>query len=292
MKNDPAKYYLLELTLLGALWGASFLFLRVAAPEFGPITLIFIRTLVAALTLMPLVIFNGEHRILYKHWLLFLWLGAITVAVPFSLFAYVTLHVTAGTTSILNATTSMFSAIVAWLWLQETLSLRATLGVVIGFLGVFVLSFGKQLIQQGTTEGIHVLSVFAALAAASMYAYGSCFARKYLHTFRARTVAAGSQFGAALLLLPMGWYFWPTSNPGAVAWGSSLLLGIFCTALALIMYFDLLKKVGVARTVSVTYLIPVFGILWGALFLQESVTLSMCIGGALVLLGVALTNKK
>lgn len=289
MENKATKFYLAELTLLGAIWGASFLFMRIAAPEFGPLALIFIRTLVAALALLPLILFNGEYRVVLKHALLFCWLGATTVAIPFCLFAWVTLHVTAGAASILNATASMFSAIIAWQWLKDRLSYVASAGVLTGFAGVFVLSMGKQ---GGAATSMRWVHVCAALFATFLYAYGSCFARKYLHPFRARTIAAGSQLGSALLLLPFGWYFWPEQSPGVTAWGSSILLGVICTALALIMYFDLIKKVGVARTVSVTYLVPVFGVLWGYLLLSEPLTWSMCIGGGLILFGVALTHKK
>jgi drug/metabolite transporter (DMT)-like permease len=288
LNANSTRFYLAELILLGAIWGASFLFMRVAAPDFGPLALIFLRTFIAALALLPLVCFNGEHRIIFRHALLFLWLGAVTVALPFTLFAYVTLHITAGTASILNATASMFSAVIAWVWLNERLNVWASAGVAVGFVGVFILSFGRA----ANHAGLHLPSVGAALVATSLYAYGSCFARKHLHAFRARTIAAGSQFGSALLLFPLAWYYWPAQMPGARSWLCSVLLGVFCTAFALIIYFDLIKKVGVARTVSVTYLIPVFGILWGALFLGEAIQFNMLAGGVLVLLGVAFTNKK
>ena len=291
MEQKASKFYLLELTLLGAIWGASFLFMRVAVPEFGPFSLIFLRTLIAALVLLPTTLFSGAYKLILKRCLLFIWLGGVTVAAPFTLFAYVTLHVTAGTTSILNATTSMFSAIFAWLWLKETLSYRASAGVLIGFLGVTVLSLGKDFLLHGRMQ-IHVLSLCAALLAAACYGYGSCFVRKYMHAVPSSIIAAGGQFGAAILLLPLGWYYWPATMPGYTAWSSGILLGVFCTAIALIMYFDLLKKVGVARTVSVTLLIPVFSVLWGTLFLDEALTPAMLAGGVLVLMGVGLTNSK
>ena len=158
----------------------------------------------------------------------------------------------------------MFSALIAWLWLKDKLGYWASAGLLLGFVGVFVLSVGGDSSPDEVKAGIHLPSLFAALTAAAMYGFGSCFARKYLQQFRATTITAGSQIGAAFLLLPFAVYFWPQESPGHLAWLSALALGIFCTAVALIMYFRLIKNVGVAKTVSVTYLIPVFGLLWGA----------------------------
>ncbi len=271
--------------VLGAVWGASFLFMRIAAPEFGPLALVLVRTGVAALCLIPFLFYKGEFKQVLGSTLVFLWLGAITVALPFTLFSYASLYLNAGSTSLLNATTPMFGALIAWLWLKEPITRYTVVGVLLGFAGVFVISASKK-----GGFAFRVLPVLATLLATACYAYGSCFARKFFSGFRAATIAAGGQLGAALCLLPFGLYYWPQQNPSALAWLSTILLAVFCTALALILFFHLLKKVGVSRAISVTYLTPVFGILWGVVFLSESPGLSLIIGGVLVLFGVTLTN--
>lgn len=276
--------YLVELTLLAAIWGGSFLFMRIATPEFGPFALIFVRAAVAAVTLFPFILHAKQVKVIVQNWLLFLWIGVTAVAIPFTLFSYVTLNISAGNTSLLNATTPIFSSIIAWLWLKESLRLPSIIGLVLGFVGVFLLSTAK-----GGNQLENLLPVGAALVATSCYAYGSCFARLKMGQFRSLTAAAGGQIFAAIVLLPFCVFFAPPKFPSVLSWSSAIALGVLCTAVALILYFHLLKSYGVAKTVSVTYLIPVFGILWGVIFIEETVSLKMLLGGAMILLGVALT---
>ncbi len=286
MNRDNHLGFYLQLSLLGSIWGASFLFMRIATPEFGPFSLVFIRCGVAAIFLSPLLLLGKEFKLVLARWWTFIWLGATSVAIPFCLFAYATLHITAGSASVLNATTPMFSAVIAWIWLKEQLNIMTIAGLLLGFSGVFVLSLGRGGLS------FNLLPIVAALCATCLYGYGSCYARKHFAGYKASTTAAGSQLGAAIILLPFGLLFWPDQMPSIKSWVSGILLAVFCTALALIMFFHLIKKEGVARTVSVTYLIPVFGILWGVIFLQEVVTIFMLLGGGLVLAGVALTGIK
>ncbi|MFL2840617.1 MAG: DMT family transporter [Pseudohongiellaceae bacterium] len=275
-----------ELLILAAVWGSSFMFMRIASPEFGPISLITVRLLISAIVLFPILTYRKESRLILMNWSKFLWVGLVTTAIPFTLFSYVTLSLTAGHTSLLNATVPIFSAIIAWYWLNEKLTGVGIIGLILGFLGVFILAS----LDAGASKAL-LLSVMAALCGATILGYGSCFSRLHMQNFPAITVAAGTQLFAALFMVPLGLFFWPDAVPSIGAWLSVIALGIFCTALSLIFFFHLLQQVGVANTVAVAYLIPVFGVLWGYIFLDEVVTLDMILGGAGIFMGVALITS-
>jgi drug/metabolite transporter (DMT)-like permease len=262
------------------------MFMRIATPEFGPISLIAVRLLISAVVLLPILLHRKEFLLIVRQWPKFLWSGLATTAIPFTLFSYVTLSLTAGNTSLLNATVPMFSAITAWYWLKEKLTSFGMAGLMLGFIGVFVLAA-----PEGGDSQALIKPVIAALIAAALYGYGSCFTRVHMQGYAPITITAGTQFFAALFLLPFGLFFWPDALPSIGSWLSVLVLGVFCTALSLAFFFHLLQQIGVANTVSVAYLIPVFGILWGYIFLDEVITSTMLIGGAGIFIGVALTTS-
>ncbi len=260
--------------------------MRIASPEFGPISLIAIRAWVAALVLLPLIFIRREWPLVFKLWHHLSFVGVITTAVPFILIAYATLYITAGGTSLLNATVPMFSAMVAWLWLRESLNLVGIAGLLLGFAGVAILTT-----PEGGDYRTVLLPSLAVLLATALYALGSCYTKLYLQSYPAPAVTAGCQFFAALFMLVPGVIMWPDAVPSFVSWVSALALGVFCTAMAWMIFFHLLKSAGVNNTVVVTYLIPVFSILWGGLFLDEIVTANMLLGGVLILCSVALTTS-
>ncbi len=277
---------LLELVVLAALWGASFLFMRIGAPEMGPVGLIAIRTLVAGLFLLPFLFFYNSHRGVRRHLPAIALVGVIGSAMPFALIAYATLTVTAGYASILNATTPMFGALVAWIWLGDRLRPSGVIGLVIGFAGVFVLVWGRgemPTLQLGS-------AVTAALAATLLYALAATTTKRYLAEVHPLTLATLSQLFAAASLLPFALLAVPEQMPSVKAWWSVILLGIASTGIAYVIYFKLLSQVGPTKTLTVTYLIPVFGLFWGWLFLEEQISLSMVAGCLLILLGVGLTT--
>ena len=277
---------LLELVVLAALWGASFLFMRIGAPEMGPVGLIAIRTLVAGLFLLPFLFFYNGLRGVRRHVPAIAIVGVIGSAIPFALIAYATLTVTAGYASILNATTPMFGALVAWIWLGDRLKPAGIIGLLIGFAGVFVLVWGRgemPTLQLGT-------AVAAALTATLLYALAAATTKRYLADVHPLTMATLSQLFAAASLLPLAMLAVPEQMPSAKAWWSVILLGIASTGIAYVIYFKLLSQVGPTKTLTVTYLIPVFGLFWGWLFLEEQISLSMVAGCVLILLGVGLTT--
>jgi drug/metabolite transporter (DMT)-like permease len=276
-----------ELVLLAALWGASFLFMRLGAHEFGPIALAFVRVGLATVLLLPLLATRGQLADLRTHWKAMLLVGALNSAIPFALFSFAALYVTAGLSSIVNATTPLWTAVVAFVWLRQGLTKLRALGLVIGFAGVAFLAWDKASFKPDDDHS-GLWAVLACATATLCYGIAANATKRYLAGVAPLAVATGSQAAAALLLaLPAAW-LWPAASPSATAWGSALALALLCTALAYIMYFRLMSRVGPTNAVSVTFLIPLFAILWGALFLQEAVTLQMAMGGAIVLVGIAL----
>ncbi|MGD8236628.1 MAG: DMT family transporter [Chromatiales bacterium] len=277
---------LLELVVLAALWGASFLFMRIGAPEMGPVGLIAIRTLVAGLFLLPFLFFYRGYRGVRRHVPAIALVGIIGSAMPFALIAYATLTVTAGYASILNATTPMFGALVAWIWLGDRLKPSGIIGLLIGFAGVFVLVWGRgemPTLQLGT-------AVAAALTATLLYALAATTTKRFLAEVHPLTLATLSQLFAAASLLPLALLAVPEQMPSLKAWWSVILLGIASTGIAYVIYFKLISQVGPTKTLTVTYLIPAFGLFWGWLFLDEQISLSMVAGCLLILLGVGLTT--
>ncbi|GAB3024888.1 DMT family transporter [Bowmanella dokdonensis] len=276
----------LELILLAALWGASFLFMREGAPQFGPIALIALRTGVAALFLLPILLISRQQRHIFSRWRPILIVGLTNTAIPFCLFSYTTLSLAAGVTSILNATAPMFAAIIAFVWLKQKLTSVAMFGLLVGFGGVFVLTAGKE----GGMGQVEWLPILAALGATCLYGFAANYTKAALAGTPSLAIATGSQIYSALALAPLAWLTWPVQTPQSSAWGQVLALGVACTGLAYILYFHLIEKVGVGNSITVAYLVPLFGVLWGALFLDETLHLSMFVGGGMILLGVALTT--
>jgi drug/metabolite transporter (DMT)-like permease len=276
-----------ELVLLAALWGASFLFMRLGAQEFGAIPLAAVRVGLASVMLIPLLASRGQLAELRKHWRGLLIVGALNSALPFALFSFAALSITAGLSSIVNASTPLWTAVVAFVWLRQGLTKLRVLGLVVGFAGVAFLAWDKASFKPGADHA-GFWAVLACLGATLCYGVAANATRRYLAGAAPLVVATGSQFAAALMLaLPAAW-LWPAVQPGATAWGAVLALAGLCTAFAYILYFRLMSRVGPTNAVSVTFLIPLFAILWGALFLSEAITAQMAVGGAIVLVGIAL----
>jgi drug/metabolite transporter (DMT)-like permease len=276
----------IQLIVLAAIWGASFLFMRVSVQEFGPVLLMTLRIGIGALVLIPFLILKKRLHVVSDNWKPILLVGLTNSAIPFSLFGYTTLYAEAGYASILNATAPMFAAIIAYFWLSERLKKLAGLGLLIGFAGVFFLMIDKMSGDVRTP----LLASFAALLATFLYGVATSVNKRFLGGVDVLAVAAGSLFFAALSLIPFALMSIPAQMPSANAWISVTILGVICTGVAYLIFFNLLDKVGMTKTLSVTYMIPVFGIFWGALLLDEKLSFNLLIGGSLVLLGVGLTT--
>ncbi len=277
---------IVDLILLAAVWGASFLFMRMGAPEFGPIALVQMRMFIAALFLLPILMMRGGLGDLPGNWKVLTILGFCNSAIPFLLLTYATLYVTAGYSSVFNATAPLWGALVAWVWLSERLSKMAVIGLMVGFAGVAVLTGDSEsLASPGST-----LAVIAAIGGAFFYGIGANYARRYTKHLKSMSVATGSMLFPAILLLPLSVAFWPDAPPSARAWLALIAMGIASTGFAYILYFRLIANVGPAKAITVAYLIPAFAVIWGALILDETVTALMIVGCMIIFLGTALVT--
>jgi drug/metabolite transporter (DMT)-like permease len=277
---------LVDLVVLGFLWGASFLFMRIAGPEFGAFALVEVRVAIAAVVLLPMLYARGQVGELRDNWATLGILGVHNTAMPFLLLTWATLFLSAGIAGILNATAPIFAAIIAWAWLGEKLTISRTAGLLVGTVGVWLLVRDKV----GASMGDTTLAVIAALGGSFLYGVGGNFTRRYASRIKPLAIAAGSQVGAALVLLPVAVVTWPDTPISTTAWAAAITMGLFSTALAYILYFRLIAHTGPTNAITVTYLIPLFAMLLGALVIDEPITSSMVAGCAVILLGTALAT--
>lgn len=272
------------LVLLAALWGGSFLFMRVAVPELGAFALIALRLALAALVLLPVLLLRGGLPLWRQHWLRIAVVGVFLSALPFCLIAWASLSLPAGVASVLNATTPLMTALWAMPLAGERMTLPRASGLLLGLAGVLVLMLGR-----GATFDVHaLLPVLAMLGATACYGWSGHMARRWLPGLPPLVTATGSLFSGAVLVTPLALLNLPAQPPSPMVWGAVLLLALGCTSLAYLIFYRLIDRLGATRASSVTYLVPVFGVLWGAIFLHEQVGLLMLLGGLLILSGVLL----
>ena len=277
---------LVDLVLLGILWGASFLFMRIAAPEFGAFALVEVRVAIAAVVLFPLLAMRGHTTEIKTNWKPLFVLGVHNTAMPFLLFTWAMLSLTTGTGAILNSTAPIFAAVVAWVWLGDKLNWSRWAGLLVGTIGVWLLVRDKV----GASLGDSTLAVAAALGGSLLYGIAGNYTRRYASHIKPLAVATGSQISAALVLLPVAIITWPAEPVSMTAWTAAIIMGVFSTGLAYILYFRLIANTGPTNAITVTYLIPVFAMVLGAVVIDEPITLSMIIGGAVILLGTSLAT--
>jgi drug/metabolite transporter (DMT)-like permease len=274
------------LILLGALWGASFLFIRVAVPALGPFVLMELRVGLAALALTLYAAMLARTPELRTRWKQFLTIGAVNAAIPFSLIAIAEINLTASLAAILNSTTALFAPLVAAAWIGESLATRQIVGLVSGIVGVAVL-VGWDPIPLNAAV---LLSVMAMLVASLSYALGGVYAKRTFAGVPSMTLAIGQQAAAAALLLPLAIATLPGEVPSRVAALCVLGLALLCTAAAYLVYFYLIGYVGPTKTLTVTFLIPVFGLLFGVMLLGEPVGTGTLTGLGVILASVALVT--
>lgn len=275
-----------RLVALAAIWGASFLFMRIVAPALGPVLTAELRTLIAGVALAAWFAatgFNPQWRRWGRHYVI---VGIGSSAVPFLLWAYAALTLGAGLLSVLNATSPMFGALCSALLVGERLGARRIAGLAIGVAGVALVS------QPEPGAGLHYPALCAALFAAFCYGLIATYIKRFASDAPSRGMAVGSQLAAGLLLIPFVPLWPPAAVPTPLAVASILALGLLCTAIAYLLYFRLIADLGATGGLTVTYLIPVFGVLWGVLFLGERVTAPMLAGAALVVLGTVFVLRK
>ena len=284
-----SRGWLIDLVLLAALWGASFLFMRVGAAEFGALPAAAARVAIATLFLMPIALWRGHGPGLARHWKAIFGVGIFNSGLPFALYCFALLTITGGLAAVLNATAPMFGALVAWAWFSERPRGSRVLGLVIGFVGVVMLAGHTVGLRSGAEGRAALWAVLACLGGCLCYGIAASATRRWLGGVAPLATAAGSQMGAAVFLaLPAIW-LWPAQLPGARAWWALLVLGVLCTGVAYILYFRLIEAAGPARALTVTFLVPVFAAFYGAVFLGEHITSRTLACAAVIVCGVALS---
>lgn len=276
--------------MLAAIWGSSFLFMRIATVEFGAIPTAAVRVSIAALFLFPIVWLRGLLPVLCKHWKRIFFIGLLNSGIPFACFSFALLSITTGLSAILNATVPMFGALIAWAWLKDRPTPSRVLGLLIGFAGVALLAWDKATFKPDASGVAPAWAILACLLACVCYGISASYTKRYLSGLPPLVTAAGSQIGATLgLALPALW-LWPARLPGTSAWLALLAVGVVCTGVAYILFFRLIENAGPPRALAVTFVVPVFAVLYGGLFLGESVTPWMLGCAAVIVCGTALAT--
>jgi drug/metabolite transporter (DMT)-like permease len=288
--TDQGKPWAFDFILLAAVWGASFLFMRIGVIEFGPFATAGVRVAIASAFLLPFLLYKGLGPSLLLHWKHVFFVGVLNSAIPFVCFSFALLSITTGLSSMLNATVPLFGALVAWFWLHDKPTRSRALGLLIGFMGVTMLAWDQAGVKAGASGIAPVWAVLAGLFACACYAVSASYTRRFLADVPALVIATGSQIGAMLsLALPALW-FRPAQMPSISAWLALLAVGVASSGIAYILFFRLIANAGPARALSVTYVVPVFAVLYGLIFLGEQVTPWMLLCGAVIVAGTALST--
>ncbi len=288
--NAPhPRRWLVDLVLLGALWGASFLFMRIGSAELGALPTAAMRVGIATLFLLPCLLIAGQGAALVQHWKAALGIGVFNSGLPFALFCFALLTVPTGLAAVINATVPMFGALVAWAWFRDRPSGSRMVGLAIGFAGVTMLASRSAGPHPGDAGSAPLWAVLACLGACLSYGISASATRRYLSGVPSLATAAGSQIGATLFLALPALWFWPDHMPSLRAWAALTVLGVACTGVAYILFFRLIAQAGPAKALTVTFLVPVFAVFYGVVFLHEPVTAWMLICAAVIVCGVALS---
>lgn len=276
---------LVRLLVLSAIWGGSFLLIRLGAPALGPVPLMESRVVLAALFLAGVGMLWRRPLLWRAHWRHYAILGLVNSALPFLLFGYAALTLPASILSILNATSPMWGTLIAALWHRAPLSRRTLAGLVLGVAGVALL-VGFDTVAMRPGAG---LAIAASLGAAFCYALASNYA-KSAKAVEPLANAHGSMWAATVLMAPLMFFAPAPAMPGIGIAVAVLALGVVCSGVAYVLYFRLIGDIGAGPALTVTFLIPLFGVLWGWLFLGEAVGWHTLAGAAVVIVGTALVT--
>ena len=278
------KYWIL-ITILGAVWGSAFMFIKIATPELGPIALVNIRLAVAGLIFIPFLLQQKYLKHFRSNLKNILVLSVINTALPFSLFAYASLESSSNMLSILNGTTAIMAVVISTIWLKIRLNFFQIMGVFIGLFGIIVLANPDNVY-------ISMKATIFCLSAAFCYALSANYIQKFAYKTNTIVLIGWSLVIASVLLMPITFFNLPSQFPSNNVIFSILWLGVISTGVAFLGYVRLIEKVGAVKTATVAYFIPVFGVIWGYIFLGEPITLQILIGMILILIGIVFTNKR
>jgi drug/metabolite transporter (DMT)-like permease len=275
---------LAALLALAAIWGGSFIFMRFLSPILGPVATTGARVLVAGLVLWAVYAasrFKLEWR---RNWKRYLVLGVVNSGIPFLLYSFAALHIPASLSVVLNSLAPIFGAVFSALWLDERLTWRKLFGLGLGIAGVVLVSS----LDRVSASPLALAGMAACVLATVCYGLSTVYIRKRAMDVKPRALAGGSQLLAGLAFIPLVAVFPPRAAPSAVVVAVEVAFGVLCSAVAYLLYYRLVARVGPTRTLTVTLLMPAFGMLWGYLILGEHITWVRILGAAVILAGTYL----
>ena len=270
-----------RLTLLAAIWGGSFIYMRVLAPVLGPVITATARVSIAGIALIAWFRVTGFDADLRGQWRHFVVIGVLNSAIPFVLFSFAALHIPASYSVILNSATPLFAALLSALFLADRLTLAKVGGLVAGAAGVALVSKAGPVVP----DALFGASIAACLGAALLYAASSVYMKKYAAGAKPMAIAGWSQVAAGIVLLPLVPFAPVRGEITPVVVANVLGLALLCSAVAYLLYYRLIADIGPTRALTVAFLMPLFGMTWGALLLGETITWPMIAGCALIVGG-------
>lgn len=277
------RYWIL-LTFLGALWGSAFMFIKVATPEFGPVALVNARLIIASFIFLPILLRSKYIHLLKPIWRQVLVLAILNNAIPFTLFSYASYGADSNILAILNATTAFNTMIIAYIWIGENVSLKQLFGLLLGFIGIFIL------VNPQNSETT-LISSMSALLASFFYSCSTVYIQRQSVNANKMVLIGWSIIFSAIMMLPVTIFYLPETVPSISAIASAFWLGAVSTGLGFLGYVRLIDKIGAVKTSTVAYFLPVFGIIWGAIFLNEIISSTIIIGCLIVLIGIYFANS-
>jgi drug/metabolite transporter (DMT)-like permease len=273
----------LLLTALAAIWGSAFMFIKISAVDFGPILLVTLRLLIAGLVFMP-VLLRKKYRLLFKSHIPGIIIIAIfSNALPFTLFAFASLGATSNMLGILNGTTAFLTTVIAYFWLSEAISSKQIIGLCFGFLGVVIL-------VNPANGSSTIIASICALIGSLCYAFNGNYLQKFHPHSNKKVLIGWSMFFGGLFMVPIAFFNLPDSMPNQNSFLALLWLSVVSTGIGYLGYVRLIDRIGAVKTSTLTYLLPVFSILWGAVFLEEQITLIIFGGFIFVMMGMYFAN--
>lgn len=265
------------------------MFMRLAVVDFGTLPTAALRAGIGTLALLPLLFLRRQAAEVVRAWKPLLAAGLLNAAIPSAGLSFALLTISSGMTSIVNATVPLFGALVAFIWFGNRPSRLAAVGLCIGFTGVALLAWDKAGFKTGTGSWVAVLAMGSALMAALSGAISAMYAKRHLSYVPPLVIATGSQMGATVALALPALLFWPQTPAGWTAWLGVAAAGVFCTGLGYLLFFRLLERAGPTRALAVTFVMPLFAMFYGVVFLSEDVTLAMLACAAVIIGGTALS---
>ena len=271
------------LTALAAIWGSAFMFIKISAVDFGPILLVTLRLLIAGLVFMPFLL-RKKKRSLFRAYLpAILIIAIVSNAIPFTMFAYASLGATSNMLGILNGTTAFLTTIIAYFWLKEAVTSKQIIGLLLGFVGVLILVNPSN----GSTT---LIASMCAMIGSLCYAFNAAYLQKY-HSNSDKIVLIGwSMLFGGFFMIPLASFNLPNSMPDTNSVLALFWLAVISTGVGYLAYVRLIDRIGAVKTVTLTYLLPVFSIIWGAIFLKEQITFFIFGGFIFVMMGMYFAN--